>query len=155
MKGAAQLIQGLKENRTLQKLYLAWNGLGNEGGKSIGDLMSNNASLEELDISHNRIESSCCSSIAKAIKEHHNLKILNLGHNPFGVNGVGALFEAIKQNEVLQKVDLEACLSQSSNPPKFSLAKMDEDPRVTWRNPSTLLENISTPLSNTSTLSVT
>jgi hypothetical protein len=67
-EGAKGLARGLTANATLHTLNLAWNGLENQGGGALGEMLSANMGLRKLDLSHARLGSEACLLLAEGLK---------------------------------------------------------------------------------------
>jgi hypothetical protein len=67
-EGAKGLARGLTANATLHTLSLGWNGLENQGGGALGEMLATNMGLRKLDLSHARLGSEACLLLAEGLK---------------------------------------------------------------------------------------
>ena len=62
----------------LNKLDLAWNGLGDDGIVAVADMLKQNPALTHLDVSHNRVNPDGCRELAEGIRNNQNLRSLEV-----------------------------------------------------------------------------
>ncbi|KAJ6250167.1 nlr family card domain-containing protein [Anaeramoeba flamelloides] len=105
-KGMKALSQALKINRTITKLNLYYNSIGDEGIISIRDVLKKNHTLTKLDLAHNEIGSKGSKSIGEALKINQTLTKLDLSENQINAKGVKYLSEALKVNQTLTQLNL-------------------------------------------------
>jgi len=108
-QGTMSVIKdGLAETNVLRSICLAWNGISDEGGVLLGQVIRDNSSLESIDVSHNRIGPNGAASLAMGIKTNVTLKILILSDNPLRDTGAASIVRAIRDNNSLQTVVLRS-----------------------------------------------
>jgi Ran GTPase-activating protein (RanGAP) involved in mRNA processing and transport len=88
----------------MQKIYLNSNSIGNEGAKSISELIRKNSTLRNIGLGNNCIWDDGVKWIASAIKLNSSLEEIDLGSNSIGDEGAKWIIEAIKQNQTLQEI---------------------------------------------------
>jgi Ran GTPase-activating protein (RanGAP) involved in mRNA processing and transport len=130
-----QICQGLKSNRSLQRLYLVNTEAGVQGAEHIADLLEESSSLRELylcenelgdegvtiicrgvlastslrliDLRSNGITAAAALSIQGVVARSQFLLSLGLGNNELGNNGAAAIARGLQGlNCVVQKLDL-------------------------------------------------
>ena len=147
-EGAVQLSAGLAVNKSITKLQLYVNPIGDIGAASIGDAIKTNAVLEHLHISHCEITSQGCMLIAAALSENSTLLRLEMEGNAVGVEGAKAMSEMLEKNISLKELHLHrddsfeegvdvilSSLQQNTSLTELWLSeiyKRPADPRVTW-----------------------
>ena len=104
-EGAVQLSAGLAINKSLTKLKISENPIGDIGAASIVDAIKTNAVLE-LNISDCEITSQGCIHICAALSENSTLLIMKMDGNAIGVEGAKAMSEMLEKNTSLKELDL-------------------------------------------------
>ena len=93
---------GLMENNTLTKFYLAWNGIEERAGEAFGQCLEKNGSLEEVDLSHNRIGEKAALKIASGLVQNQSLRRFNISFNPLFDGGCAAIIAAVRETSNTQ-----------------------------------------------------
>ncbi|RYG68846.1 hypothetical protein EON64_04230 [archaeon] len=88
---AVALVDSLKFNKTLTYLDISYNGLGIEGGETLGNALHSNTSLRVLKVAQNNITSRPCFTIFAGIKSCESLEEVDLSSNPIGEEGARGL----------------------------------------------------------------
>ncbi len=131
LKGGQSILQGIKDNSTLQSINLSWNGLGSESCRWIAESIANSESeIEEFYLEHNQLDSSLLVPLSKALKENTRLKILDLSYNYLGKQLQVHLIEAMKVNRSLRELNLQHTDIIASEPLKYNIERLDEDDRI-------------------------
>lgn len=125
------LAKGLKENSTLQKLYLGYSGIEFRGTQALVSALSenstmlslslrgckidagwliaglrDNSSIQELDLADCSVGDEEARNLASVLRHDSSLRELNLAGNRIDQDGIQALFEALKVNTTLRSLDL-------------------------------------------------
>ena len=95
-----------KGNKTLQKLWLGWNQISDEGATALAHAMKGNTTLRLLSLDHNKISDEGVTALAQALKGNATLQTLWLGWNQISDEGATALAHAMKGNTTLQELYL-------------------------------------------------
>jgi hypothetical protein len=98
-----KLAAALQVNTTLLELNL---NIKPEGARAIARALEDNKTLERLDLSHNRIGDEGAIAFAEALKKNKSLKKLGLSHNKIGDPGVKALAKSLLENTTLETLFL-------------------------------------------------
>ena len=104
--GAAALADALTENKSLTKLNLYSNNIGDPGAAALADALTKNKSLTELYLSNNNIGALGAAALAAAFTENKSLTKLNLYSNNIGDPGAAALAAALTKNKSLTELYL-------------------------------------------------
>jgi Ran GTPase-activating protein (RanGAP) involved in mRNA processing and transport len=106
--GAHQLSSALECNRTVQKLDLYDNQIGNNGAISLAGMirLSSCSGITSLFLSKNRISATGTSALATALLRNKSIKELDLSINPIGNNGVITLSATLQFNNTLETLCL-------------------------------------------------
>jgi Ran GTPase-activating protein (RanGAP) involved in mRNA processing and transport len=102
----AVLKDGLLHNGTVRHFCMSWNGMGDEGGEVLGEIIKGSMVLEVVDVSHNRIGPKGAEAIAKGIQENGTLVRLVLSNNPLQDQGCAAIIRALRDNKSIAMIDL-------------------------------------------------
>jgi hypothetical protein len=103
--GGAALLDGVLDSKSLKRLELAWNGLGDDAcSNAMAKVLAANSVLEYLDLSHNRLTSNSCSFLAPGVKKNTTLLYFDLSNNPVGQNGSRIIYKATSQSEQIMKL---------------------------------------------------
>ena len=105
-EGAKLIAEAIKVNKTLKKITLHSNSISDDGAAAISDSLKSNISLQELNMYHNMITGVGTKKIAEAIKVNKTLKILNIGGNMISYDGVVAISDTLKSNSSLQELGI-------------------------------------------------
>ena len=105
-RGAATLVEMLKENGTLQQLDVSGNFVGNGGATALAEMLTENGTLQQLDIRSNHISMEGVTALAGMLKENRLLQQLDVSYNPIGDGGATALAEMLKENGTLQHLNV-------------------------------------------------
>ena len=103
---ATVILQALKENSQLKVLNLNSNNMTGQVAEDLANAIKNNTNLEELYLSQNDLRSSA-TVILQALKENSQLKVLNLNSNNMTGQVAEDLANVIKNNSYLQQLGLE------------------------------------------------
>ncbi len=106
LTGAMSLARLLSRTRTLTKLVLKQNLLGDEAIRMISRGLSANDTLTHLDLSHNRIGDAGARQLAHVLRVHPVLLHLDLSNNVITEEGAAALAEALVDAVSLQSFSL-------------------------------------------------
>ena len=93
--------------RTLQKLMLGRNKIGDEGASSLANSFFRNGSLESVSLDHNKIGDTGARSLALSIVANTSLREVFLGRNFIGDQGAESLLAALKCNKVINTLQLD------------------------------------------------
>mmetsp|Transcript_9077 Transcript_9077/g.26753 ORF Transcript_9077/g.26753 Transcript_9077/m.26753 type:complete len:699 (+) Transcript_9077:95-2191(+) len=105
-EGAQRLATALR-SRSLLKLDLCDNGIGDPGCTAIAKALRGNGPLAELRLSENRIRDAGAVAIAQAlIQKNRRLKYLGLFENEIGERGASALARAVQLDCSLEELRL-------------------------------------------------
>ena len=104
--GIKKIANALGVNNTLQNLDVSKNGIGNQGVESLANALIVNKTLKNLNVSNNKIGDQGVESLANALKENQTLTSIDLGSNLIGDVGAGALVEALPDNDTLKTLIL-------------------------------------------------
>jgi Ran GTPase-activating protein (RanGAP) involved in mRNA processing and transport len=107
--GAAALGRALSSNKTLLRLSVGHQAMGDEGIGALleGGLLQNTA-LEFLDLEGK--SASECTAVASLLSSHPTLLHLNLARNCIGDQGVEVIAQALPQSSSLTQLDLSSNL---------------------------------------------
>ena len=101
--GAKSISEWIKNNHTLQVLYISDNPIGDEGIEAIGRSLDN-ASISELNVWECEITVKGAKLLAEGLINNHTIKLLDVQFNNITVDGAIAILEAAVANGVCQKV---------------------------------------------------
>jgi hypothetical protein len=109
-KGASTIALGLKNNITLQKLWLDSNNISDIGVNSLAKILSeNNSSLKMLGLNSNSITDEGAKHLAEMLKINKILTLLRLTHNSLTDQGVQYLANTLTHhNNILESIDLSS-----------------------------------------------
>ena len=93
------IAEAIKQSTSLAAVDLCGNGIGAVGASAIAEAINQSTSLTSLSISQNSIGVVGASAIAEAIKQSKSLTWINLWGNSIGAVGASAIAEAIEQNK--------------------------------------------------------
>lgn len=109
-EGVRQLVEYLRENKTLRYLDLRCNELGAEGAVHLAGLLCDDCQLVQLNLSGNRMGEkgnvNGARALADALKSNRMLKHLDLNNNGLCGEALKELGDAIDQNSTLQSIAL-------------------------------------------------
>ncbi len=100
-EGLIALINAL-DNDTVTFLDLNNNAITNRGGLAIATLLEKNKRLATLGLSQNLIGSEGINAIAKAVESNTTLKILTLAQNNFNDDSLASILGLVQKNQDLQ-----------------------------------------------------
>ena len=106
--GATKLAEMLKENITLQQLSIGTNSIGDEGTMALVKMLKESRTLQQLDVSANSIGDIGTTALAEIMKENRTLQQLDVSSNSMGNQGATALAEILKENRTLQQLDISS-----------------------------------------------
>jgi hypothetical protein len=109
-KGASAIALGLKNNITLQKLWLDSNNISDIGINSLAKILSeNNSSLKMLGLNSNSITDEGAKHLAEMLKINKTLTLIRLTHNSLTDQGIQYLSNALTHhNNILESIDLSS-----------------------------------------------
>ena len=87
---------------------LSGNGIQENGGKAIGDVLIMNTSLQVLDLHKNNIGEKGCKAIGDGLMVNRFLQVLDIHGNPISA-GVVHIAESLKYNHSLLEINLGGC----------------------------------------------
>jgi hypothetical protein len=99
VEGLKSLASGLKNNRSLTKLLLGRNSIGNQGAAALAASLVYTPSLELLVIDNNNIGDGGLTALASFAAGTQTLKELYLSNNNIGDEGVEALASALSSSQ--------------------------------------------------------
>ena len=105
-KGAQELAEMLKYNRTLKVLWIPANSIGDEGVISLAESLKYNKTLITLNIQFNRVHDRGAVALGEMLKHNTALTALSIGGNSVGERGGLALAEGLKYNITLKELDM-------------------------------------------------
>ncbi|KAK9875914.1 hypothetical protein WA026_009698 [Henosepilachna vigintioctopunctata] len=113
-----KIATGLKANKNLLSLNLAWNAFGSlQAAKELGRYIRETTTLEYLDLSNNGFRGDPAMIIKRAIGANTSLKHVKLGNNPLSTVEAAEFGTMLLQSETLQTLDLENIyLDKTFNP---------------------------------------
>ena len=87
VEGSKHIAEFLKVNYSLEKLYLNWNRLGNEGIANIAKKLADTAktNVRVLEVNFNLIENIGAYHLSEMLKENVSLTHINLSLNEIGI----------------------------------------------------------------------
>ena len=98
------LAKSLEKNAQLQKLYLGWNKIGDDGVKAISKTLESNTSLLELCLWNTEMGDDGLAALSQAIGVNKTIQRVLLSHNKrFTLKGVRAFAHGIQQNISLRE----------------------------------------------------
>jgi len=97
-----ELMQGLKNNKTLQLLDLRDNDIGVDGASYIADALQSGPKLKQLMLSNCNLESAGSISICQSLMTNISLEILNIGDNNIGDSAAPQIALLLESNKVLK-----------------------------------------------------
>lgn len=98
----------LKENSTLEELYLENNGLGPERSEEICNVLTSNEKmhLKKLKISRNRMENKGAMALAKTLARMKSLEHVEMFQNGIKVEGMKEIVQSLKENPNLKIIKI-------------------------------------------------
>lgn len=112
-----QSIYACQENIRISICHLSWNGFAGKSGLEIAQIIKENITLEELYLQYNRISDKEIESIGQAICTSNDsgetkLRILDVSSNPISTKGLYNFFKQITkcQSLKLQRLLMEVIL---------------------------------------------
>ncbi|KAL0023690.1 hypothetical protein WJX79_002056 [Trebouxia sp. C0005] len=129
--GVLELVDGVKQNSTLQKVDLENKGISSKGADSIAAAIQGHQSLQQLVLAHNHLSdegvrllqpalallrrldlrgchigSQGAQCLATALREAHSLEVLRLDDNPLTEHGGSALAAGVWHSQSLRELHL-------------------------------------------------
>ena len=104
----ADIIQGVMQVNTLQKLNTSSNKISDDGAMAFSECLKTNTTLIELDMSWNNITHKGASAIAEAIQINIALQQLKISNNKISDDGAIAFSECLKTNATLIELDMSS-----------------------------------------------
>ena len=105
-QGAKAIADVLETNTTLTKLDLWGNGIGDEGAQAIADVLEINTTLTKLDLTDIQIGAEGAQAIVGVLKTNTTLNELHLGDNNIGDEGAKKLADVLETNTTLTELHL-------------------------------------------------
>ncbi len=68
LRGARSLAQGITQANAIEELYLAWSGLGDEGGSHIAQALIKNSSIQVMDVSGCSLGFATCTVLTEVMQ---------------------------------------------------------------------------------------
>jgi len=96
--GGIEIMNGLKENKSLKKLILGDNALGDEFAVAVSQLFKVNTTLEFLSLESNGITNKGAQAIADTLPQAKGIHTLNIENNVYTQFGALAVLRAKQQN---------------------------------------------------------
>ena len=90
---ARQLGESLADNETLEEVDFSYNAFGDVGGQAVGDALHSNETLRVLDLSYNSLPCRATFTLAAGLRHNVTLRKLNIHGNPVGEVGGGAMMQ--------------------------------------------------------------
>ncbi len=106
-QGAKAIADVLETNTTLTKLDLWGNGIGDEGAQAIADVLETNTTLTKLDLTDIQIGAEGAQAIVGVLKTNTTLNELHLGDNSIGDEGAKKLADILETNTTLTKLNFQ------------------------------------------------
>ncbi|XP_065338263.1 leucine-rich repeat-containing protein 45-like [Cloeon dipterum] len=102
----------LRHNKTLERLFLQWNSLGQskETFAILSEAIGANQSLQELDLRNNSLTAVSTEDLAFAIKSNKSLKTVDLRWNALGPGDGRSLLHAVQDSPQLTSIQLDGNL---------------------------------------------
>ncbi len=108
--GMVALFSGLWENKSLQRLTLNWNKVGDDGAKLLAKaLLQKKNALEELDLSNCDIGDAGTQAIMAALRTNRRLVRLDLANNRITNASSAAVVQMLKENAVVKLLLINNC----------------------------------------------
>lgn len=104
--GGRQLAESLTYNRTIMKLNLMYNDLGDDGACTIATILFRNMTLKHLSLIANDIGDQGAMALADSLRVNAGLTHLYLGQNMIRNEGASALASSLKFNGTIRKLNL-------------------------------------------------
>jgi Ran GTPase-activating protein (RanGAP) involved in mRNA processing and transport len=106
----ALVDDNMEAMKTLTKLCLGYNSIGNEGATILADALGRNAlpSLKRLDLDYCPIDDDGFVALVSALEQNTSLQILNLQGLQYGERGCLALAESLPNIKGLQQINFTA-----------------------------------------------
>ena len=104
--GAIAFSEYLKTNKTMIELDMKGNNITCKGASRLAEAIQVNTALQKLNIWHNRISDDGAVAFSKCLKANTTLIELDMGGNNITCKGASRLAEAIQVNTALQKLDI-------------------------------------------------
>ena len=104
--GIKMLVDGLKTNTQLEKLYLANTNIDNAGCRVLAEYLEINRNLRVLDISGNQIFKNGILAITNILTTNNCLEELCVRHNYIGPKGARIIANFLKENMTLKFLDI-------------------------------------------------
>ena len=101
---ASAIADCLKNNITLQELYLSYNNLTCQQAVTMSEGFEVNKTLQILDISNNNLFDKGTIAISKSLENNIAIKELNLSNNYFTADGARSIGRLLLINKILQKI---------------------------------------------------
>jgi len=114
---AVLLGKSLSVNKSLTKIDLSHNRLGEKGGESIGNALYSHNKLQELLLQTNEVTPRACAVLITGALSSSSLKVLNLSQNPIGQGGLRSyLFSEIVMQNNSVDIIMTGCTLQIKDP---------------------------------------
>jgi len=107
LAGLRLIVRSLiEENRTVERLYLGGNQLGETAAQELATLLQENDHIIGLFLNVNHLSDQGAQQLAKGLAQNSTLQELGLASNHIGIDGVTALSEVIMKHPNLRGLDL-------------------------------------------------
>ena len=135
--GVYLLENGIAKNRSITRLDLSKNLLGNDTAIAIGRLLLRSKSLSEISLRWNNIRGEGVHNLAHGIKHNKILSTIDLGWNMIESEGGFAMAEAIASSSSLRRVDMTqngigadagVLIAEAVRSSKLTALEMQENP---------------------------
>jgi Ran GTPase-activating protein (RanGAP) involved in mRNA processing and transport len=104
--GLVALATALTGNKTLEKLDVGSNAMGDEGAAALGRALDGNTALTELDLGSSEIGDAGAAELAKGLRSCTALRALALSSNAIADEGGAALGESLRSLPALERLAL-------------------------------------------------
>ncbi|XP_065917957.1 uncharacterized protein [Dysidea avara] len=104
--GAKGIANSLTQNTSLKLLNMDCNAIGRSGAAAFGQALTKNSTLVELSISNNGISEEGAVAIAKSLPYTTSLKALHMNNNAIGQEGAAAIVNNLMNNNSLVVLNL-------------------------------------------------
>ena len=100
------LVEALKVNTFITKIYLSWNHIGNEGMKYLAEALKVNASITNIDLHNNQIGYEGMETLADSLKVNTVITVIWLYNNQIGQEGKNILIEVLQYNYTIEYIGI-------------------------------------------------
>jgi Ran GTPase-activating protein (RanGAP) involved in mRNA processing and transport len=101
------LVEGIKENQTVNTLMLRKNNITSQGAIYISEYINNNKNIKHLYLGNNKINGNGLKEMLKIMTTNNrNITSIDLSNNDFNINDFNALIDYFKTNPILNLLDI-------------------------------------------------